>query len=44
MRTEREMMDVLLNVASNDEHIRAVFMNGLEQMLMCQRMQKRFYK
>ncbi|SHI50060.1 aminoglycoside 6-adenylyltransferase [Clostridium amylolyticum] len=28
MRTEQEMLDLILNVAKNDERIRAVFMNG----------------
>ncbi|WP_291580020.1 aminoglycoside 6-adenylyltransferase [Clostridium sp. UBA6640] len=28
MRTEQEMFDLILNVAKNDERIRAVFMNG----------------
>ncbi len=28
MRTEQEMFDLILNIAKNDERIRAVFMNG----------------
>ncbi|GEQ23471.1 hypothetical protein CBU02nite_39770 [Clostridium butyricum] len=28
MRTEKEMYSLILNVAQNDERIRAVFMNG----------------
>ncbi|MCG8501592.1 MAG: aminoglycoside 6-adenylyltransferase, partial [Firmicutes bacterium] len=28
MRTEREMFDLILSVADNDERIRAVYMNG----------------
>jgi aminoglycoside 6-adenylyltransferase len=28
MRSEKEMMDMILNAAENDDRIRAVFMNG----------------
>jgi aminoglycoside 6-adenylyltransferase len=28
MRTEKEMLDLILGVAKNDERIRAVYMNG----------------
>lgn len=28
MRTEKEMFDLILSVANNDERIRAVYMNG----------------
>jgi len=28
MRTEQEMFNLILNIAKNDERIRAVYMNG----------------
>jgi aminoglycoside 6-adenylyltransferase len=28
MRTEREMLDLIINTARNDERVRAVIMNG----------------
>lgn len=28
MRTEKEMYDLILNIANNDERIRAVYLNG----------------
>lgn len=28
MRTEKEMLDLILSVAKADEHVRAVYMNG----------------
>ena len=28
MRTEKEMMDLIITIAKNDDRIRAVYMNG----------------